>query len=264
VHPIERLRYVARAGSVPVGPLVRESATALAAFADNPGALLTACRRLLDRRPHSAPLVWLSARMITGPDPRAEAWDAVERLERDPTAAELEFAVPDGSRVLVIGGPETTGHAIAGRSDLTVLSVEAPVGSLIHDMASSDDGRSIIDVPEAGLGAAVADCDLVILESECLGPEAALAPSGSRAAAATAKEADIPIWLVAGVGRQLPSRMWDGVIERIDRGEPWDREYESVPLRLVDRVVTPVGLRTPAEAARSVDCPVAPELFGSR
>jgi hypothetical protein len=261
VHPIERLRYVARAGSVPMGPLVRESAGALGAFADDPGALLMACRRLLDRRPASAPLVWLTARMLTGPDPVAEAWDAVELLERDPTAKELEFAIPTDARVLVIGAPETTGRALANRPDLTVLLVDGfgfgPAFGLDLDGA----GCSVVDVPESGLGSAAADSDLVILETECMGPHEALAPPGSRAAAATAVEAGIPVWLVGGVGRLLPDRMWDGVLDRVDRGDPWDREHELVPLRLVDRVVTPVGPRRPDEAVRSIDCPVAPELF---
>lgn len=244
-------------------PLVRESAAALGAFADDPGALLIACRRLLDRRPHSAPLVWLAARMITGPDPRSEAWDAVEELERDPTARELEYALPGGARVLVIGGPETNGTAIAQRPDLTVLLVEGHGVDPAYGTRLRDAGCVVIDVPEAGLGAAAADSDLVVLESECIGPVAALAVAGSRAAAATARESDIPVWLVGGVGRLLPARMWDGVIERVDQGEPWDREYESVPLRLLDQLVTPVGTRTPDEALRSVDCPIAPELFGS-
>jgi hypothetical protein len=236
VHPIERLRYVARAGPVPMGPLVQESAAALAAFADDPSALLTACRRLLDRRPGSAPLVWLAARMLTGPDPRSEAWDSVEQLERDPTVAELEFALPADARVLIVGALETTGEALCRRSDLTVLLAD---------------------------GFAVRDCDIVVIESECIGPSEALAASGSRAAAATALEAGIPVWLVGGVGRHLPARMWEGVLERVDRGEPWDREHELVPLRLVDRLVTPRGLRTPEEASRAVDCPIAPELFGT-
>ena len=51
-------------------------------------------------------------------------------------------------------------------------------------------------------------------------------------------------------------------MDRVDRGEPWDRELESVPLRLVDQLVTPAGLRTPDEAGRTIDCPIAPELFG--
>ena len=204
--------------------------------------------------------------MLTGADARSEATQAVEQLVGDPTAAELRFAAPDGGRVLVIGTPETTGDAIAGRPDLVVLLVGRPGLDPAYGSGPDDEGCEIVYVPDTGLSAAVTDSDLVILESECIGPEAALAASGSRAAAAMAREADVPVWLVGGVGRQLPSRMWDGVIERVDRvdgGEQSDREIESVSLRLVDRVVTPVGLRTPAEAVRRVDCPLAPELFAS-
>ena len=87
VHPIERLRYVARAGVVPVEPLVRESAAALSSFADDPKGLLTSCRRLLDRRRDCGPLVWLAARMLTAMDPRAEARRVVEDLDPRPHAA---------------------------------------------------------------------------------------------------------------------------------------------------------------------------------
>ena len=200
--------------------------------------------------------------MLTGPDPRVEAWDAVEELERDPTDRELEFAVPESSRVLVIGEPETIGRALGSRADLTILLVDSVGVGPAYGLELEHAGCQVIDVPESGLGAATTDSDLVLLESECIGPDAALAASGSRAAAATGREAGIPVWMVGGVGRQVPARMWDGVMDRVDRGEPWDREFESVPLRLVDRLVTPVGLRTPDEAQRSVDCPVAPELFG--
>ena len=263
MHPIERLRYVARAGPVPMGPLVHESAAALAAFADDPSALLTACRRLLDRRPGSAPLVWLAARMLTGPDPRSEAWDSVEWFERDPTVAELEFALPADARVLIVGAPETTGEALCRRSDLTVLLVEGFAVGPAYGLTLEDAVREVVAVPAAGVGAATVDSDIVVIESECIGPSEALAASGSRAAAATAREAGIPVWLVGGVGRHLPARMWEGVLGRVDRGEPWDREHELVPLRLVDRLVTPRGLRTPEEASRAVDCPIAPELFGT-
>ena len=50
VHPIERLRYVARAGGVDHDVLVRETAAALGALGFDPAGLVTACRRIIDRR----------------------------------------------------------------------------------------------------------------------------------------------------------------------------------------------------------------------
>jgi hypothetical protein len=101
----------------------------------------------------------------------------------------------------------------------------------------------------------------VLLESPAIGPTEFLAVSGSRAAAAVARHAGVPVWLVGGVGRLLPQRMWDGLRARIEPDEPWDAEDEVVPLDLVDRIVGSRGPETVAEALQHIDCPVAPELF---
>ena len=106
MHPIERLRYVARAGVVPVVPLVRESAAALSSFADDPKGLLTSCRRLLDRRRDCGPLVWLAARMLAAMDPRSEAIRVIEALDADTTGRALEdglHTLRAGSSVLAVG-----------------------------------------------------------------------------------------------------------------------------------------------------------------
>ena len=51
MHPIERLRYVARASGVPQAILVRETAGALLSFSSEPHELVTACRRMISRQP---------------------------------------------------------------------------------------------------------------------------------------------------------------------------------------------------------------------
>ena len=67
MHPIERLRYVARAGAVDPAVLVQESAAALAGLDDEPGNLILSARRLLSRHPASGPLWALCARLLTAP-----------------------------------------------------------------------------------------------------------------------------------------------------------------------------------------------------
>jgi len=57
---MERLRLVARAGGS-VREVALGAAQALSPVAGNPAALLTACRRLVARKPGSGPLVWLAA-----------------------------------------------------------------------------------------------------------------------------------------------------------------------------------------------------------
>ena len=124
-------------------------------------------------------------------------------------------------------------------------------------------GIDAVDVPTSGLGAAVASADVLLLEAVALGPTGFVAVSGSLAAATVARHAGVPVWLVAGVGRLLPARMWDALSGRLAGVpvEPWDLDEEVVPLALVDRVCGPGGLEAPADALRRTDCPVAPELF---
>jgi hypothetical protein len=95
MHPIERLRYVARAGGVDQGELVREAAAALSGLGDDPGGLIMSCRRLLVRHPTAGALWFLCARLLTAGDVRAEAWAATEELEHDGTPGHLARLLPD-------------------------------------------------------------------------------------------------------------------------------------------------------------------------
>src|SRR4051812_11462320 len=264
VHPIERLRYVARSSGAPQAVLVRETAAALAALGFDPPGLVTACRRILDRHPLSGPLWWLSARVLTANDPTSEAWNAADEIGADTTADVLGYHLPDDSVVCVLGWPDVIGDALPRRGDVRVLVVDALgegsglVRVLIHADVEAD------DVPMAGLGAAVADSDLVLLEATAIGPTGFIGVAGSRAAAATAKHAGVPVWLVGGVGRLMPGRMWDALSGRLETmGEPWELDDELVPMDLIDRIAMPDGVLDVADALKRTDCPIAPELFKS-
>ena len=261
VHPIERLRYMARAGDVGTASLIREAAVALSATARDPVELVMACRQLIERRPSSGPLVWLSARMITGSDARAEAWDAAEAIERDTTARELAHVLVADTVVLVIGSPEIAGRSLRARGDVNVLVADT-IGEgygLVHQLEIND--HSVADVPAGGVGSAAAAAGLVLLETDALSDGGALCRTGSLAAAAVAHHSGVPVWLVAGVGRCLPSRMWEPMADRSISDQAWDDEAERVPLELIDKVVGPSGPQPIAEARLRVDCPIAPELF---
>jgi hypothetical protein len=262
VHPIERLRYVARASGAGNDVLVRETASALASFTGDPAGMVTACRRIVARQPRSGPVWWLAARMLTAPEPMPAAWDAVEELEHDSTARELAHSIPDGVTVTVLGWPDLVGRALGRRGDLEALIVDVHgEGSGLARRLILDDGDAV-GVPVEGMGAAVVESQLVLLEASVIGPESFLAVAGSRAAAATAREAGVPVWLVGGVGKLMPRRMWDGVVARLGLEEdPWDAEDEVVPLALVDRIVGPAGPEEIPLALQRTDCPVAPELF---
>jgi hypothetical protein len=263
VHPIERLRYVARASGADQALLVRETAQALAAFRDDPAGLVAASRRIVDRHPTSGPLWWLCARVLTSPDGQREAWQAVDDIESDRTASELAFALPEDATACVIGWPELVGDALPRRGDIEVLAVDAlgEGSGLVRRLSHA--GIDAVDVPTSGLGAAVASSDVLLLEAVALGPSGFVAVSGSLAAAAVARHAGVPVWLVAGVGRTLPRRMWDALVHRqgARSADPWDLDEEVVDLALIDRICGPAGVEAPEGALRRTDCPVAPELF---
>ena len=262
VHPIERLRYVARADGAGVTRLVEAAAHALAAMGDTDAGLVTGCRQMVDRHPAIGPLWWLTSRMLCAADPSREAWASVEVLENDPTPRVLASALPEDAMTLILGWPEIASDALHRRGDLRVLVVDA-LGEGAH-LAHSLEGVGVlaVDVPEPGVGAAAADADLILLEALAVGPTGLVAVAGSRAAAAVARHAETPVWAVAGEGRLLPARMWEALLGRLDaRGDPWDADDEVVPLDLVDVVVGPWGSGTPAEALTHIDCPVAAELF---
>ena len=239
MHPIERLRYVARAGVVPVAPLVRESAAALSSFADDPKGLLTSCRRLLDRRRDCGPLVWLAARMLAAMDPRAEATRVVSELDADTTGRVLESGLDclaAGSSVVAVGELGLFVAAFEERPNLRLLTP---------------------DTLEA-----VSNADLVLMVSDCAGPKQALVVAEAVPVAEAARGRGIPVWLIGGAGRVLPEQMWDLLHARHRPDDPAMRGLAFLDLdRLVTRVVTPEGVRTPAEAARASGCPVVPDLF---
>jgi hypothetical protein len=110
--------------------------------------------------------------------------------------------------------------------------------------------------------AVVEAADIVLVEAFAVGPERALAPAGSRAASLVARESGVPVWVVAGVGRLMPERMFDALHSRWElRSDPLYAPEELFPLDLADRVATEIGVVDVSAALLATDCPIAPELF---
>jgi len=261
VHPMERLRYVARADGAGVASLVEAAARALAGLGDDYAGLVTGCRQMVDRHPEVGPMWWLTSRMLCADRPRDEAWAVVEALESDVTPRELAAALPEDAVVVVLGWPELAAAALHRRGDVRVRVVDAQgEGSALAGVLA-EAGLDAVEVPEAGVGAAVAEADLVLVEAWAAGPDGLVAAAGSRAAAAVARHEGLPVWAVAGDGRLLPGRLWEAVLGRLEaRGDPWEADEEVVPLDLIDAVAGPWGVIGPAEAVARTDCPIAAEL----
>lgn len=256
VHPMERLRALARVSDAPVIPLVREASRALSAVADDRAALLTACRRLLEHWFGCAPLVWLAARMLSSSDPRAAARGAVEALQDDATGLELQAALPEGVRVVMSRCGDITGPVLAARGETAVFEadlVELPA-ALVAALPAA--------LPSDGPSRPSDETNLVVFESNCIGPGKALLPAGSRAEAGAWRAEGCEVWLVGGVGRFLPAAIWDSLVSRVAEAGGRGAGMEIMALDgYVDRLVTPAGLLAPDMAGQVADCPVVSELL---
>lgn len=263
MHPMERLRSVARATGAGPGVLVQEAAGALTALGNDPSGLVMACRRLVERHAAVGPMWWLASRVLCAHDPMAEAWRAAAELEADPTPGVLGAAVPEDVSVVLVGWPEQAVDGLRRRGDVEILLASGGGESAGLARRLHGAGVQVEEVPDAGLGAAVAEADLVILECAALGPDSLVAAPGSRAAAAVAKTVGIPVWVVAGVGRRLPAPVWRALEASLARTAlpVWDRSEEVVPVALCDHVVGPGGLRATSDEEMQAECPVAPELL---
>ncbi len=121
MHPIERLRFVARSRGADAELVAAEAAWALADLAaTEPAALVAACRRLLEHQPDCGPLWWTAACVLGSPDPVAEAARCAEQLVDDPTEGVLEASLPQGQRVVRRGGV-----AEVARAELVVIEARA-------------------------------------------------------------------------------------------------------------------------------------------
>ncbi len=266
VQPFERLRYLARwAGDDDA--LVAEAADCLAGFADDPAGLVVACRRLLAHHPGSGPLWWLCSRVLCASDAADAAWEAVQLLQDDRTGARLADALPfpHDEPIAVVGWSDAIADAVATRADLDVVAVRLPGNRSITSRIRRADRpvRLVPDFEANALGVTH-----LLVEAVAVGHSEAFVPVGAPPVLHALSKSAAQVWLVAGLGRVLPDRLFDAMVERmrarpdpfVDAGED-DAAVETVTLGLLDAVAGPAGLEAPSLATRHAECPVAPELL---
>jgi hypothetical protein len=264
MHPIEHLRYVARASGADPSLVAREAATALADIAEvDPAGLVPACRRLVERHLTSGPVWWMSARVLSGADPSEAALAAALELDDDQTDRHLAAALPDSATLTIVGWPEATAAALRRRGDVEVLVIDSTGEGSGLARRLSNAGSDSEAIANTGLGPAAAVADLVVVEAFVAGPAGVLAAPGSLPAAAVASHSGRPVWLVAPTGRVLPGALWDALLSRFDdtAGEPWERSAELVPSSLFTDMIGPEGQTAVVEGLANSTCPAAPELL---
>lgn len=264
MHPIERLRYIARTSGVDQRTLVAETAAALRALRSDPAGLVVSCRRIVERHPTSGPLWWMCAHLLTSPDPASTAHELAGHIELDPTPDLLVEAFPDGATVCLLGWPDLAGEAVLRRGDLQVLAVDAlDQGTAFVRRLQRNDVEAEVVEP-SGLAAAVTAADVVLVEALAAGPRHMLAVRGSLAAASVGYCAEVPVWAVVGRGRRLPERAFDQMADdAASVRRPWYAEAEVVPLGLASTVADEHGPHPVGDEPLVAECPLAPELLRS-
>jgi hypothetical protein len=257
VTPAERLRSVTRR-NVDDDRLAAAAADALVGFSDEPASLVVACRRVLaHHRAHGA-LWWVCSRVLAAPDPAAAARIAVRELEADRTGERLGATLPlldEDEVVAVIGYTSTVDDALAERFDIDAVAIRVdgddPVASLRR--RRSDHAVRVVD----GWNPVLEHTSRLVVSATAIGPERALVPAGTGEALQLIGAGAREVWLVGGVGRVLPARVYEMIVSSL----PSDSDFEEVSVQRFDRIAGPRGLERPADATARVDCPVVPELL---
>ena len=259
MQPFERLRRIAR-HSGDDRTLVAEAADCLAEFDADPAGLVVTCRRLLTHHPDCAPLWWLCARVLAAPDPSDAAWEAEGSCATTapPAASPRCSRSRTSARSRCSAGPSSP----ARRSSPVPISRCSRCGAPHGDdswrarLARSDASARPVDAIEAS----ALEPSHVLVEIEAASPTRALVLDGtSDAARRRSRKPTTLVWLVAGVGRVLPARLFDAMVGRLD--PPEDHGLELVDVQMADRIAGPTGLERPEHLIRRVDAPVAPELL---
>jgi hypothetical protein len=265
VHPIEHLRYVARAHGVDPAALVEETAHALGSMHFDPGALVVACRRIVERHPFTGPLWWLCASVASSSEPFESVWELAEEIRSDRTSAELAAALPDECDVVTIGDPSLIAQGLARRGDVRVLAldIDHSATSFVRRLERFDVAYEPVDAGAAGAATRIAD--VVLVEALAMDAERVIVPSGSSTIAAAAFAWETPVWIVAGVGRRLPSVYVDAMVAKraalaCDHDD-WTLDVEVLPTRFATTVIGPHGAMPMGPSAAQPECPVAAELL---
>ena len=159
MHPIERLRYVARSSGGDQRMLVRETAGALRGLGFDPAGLVVACRRIVERHPNSGPLWWLCASVLAAPDPYRCAAALADDIEMTPRPTCSSTRCPTTPRSASSVGPTSIGEALLRRGDATVLAIDTDddgmgSGSFVRRLHRADVDAEIVPASGARRGRA--------------------------------------------------------------------------------------------------------------
>ena len=243
MHPIEHLRYVARAtGADPVS-LVVETAQALRGLRSEPAGLVLAARRIVERHPTCAPLWWLCASVLAAADPFEKAKELSGLMDADETTTHLVDALPSDATVCIVGWSPSALEAIARRGDCRAIIVDSfgTGDAAVQALERLDIEVQGVTLEHAALGVQMSD--VVIVDALGCGGTEVLSVGGSHAVAALAYCENKPAWTVTRRGTRLPIELWNAMkMANRDSNAPWRSDVDVIPRQLMGRLIGPMGV----------------------
>lgn len=270
MHPIEHLRYLARAGYADAPELVAETASALRGLGFDHANLVLTCRRIVERHPTCGPLWWLCAELLTALEPRDTLRRCVDGVRGDSTPAHLAEHLAtqwaDGGMVAVNGWSWEIALALVSSFGFEVCVIDGDNGAdhMVRVLDRNEVVTHLVEPQRAA--AAVGECDVVVVSGSFVGPDVLWAPVGSAQLASVAYCAGRDVVATTPIGTRLPRVFVEAIVQMVDddtRGEAWYRDVEAIPFALVTTVVGSSGVESTARIASTglvPEAPVATEL----
>ena len=263
MHPIEHLRYVARAHGADPVEVALGAADALMGVARDTGATLVSARRLVEHHPSNAPLWSVCATAVTSMDAYRAVDDLARAISNDSVAGHLADALDDVETVVVVGWSGHVVDALVRRGHVHVLVVDS-LGDgrdALRHLSRRDVSCEL--VAAEGMAAAAESADVTLLAAMAMGNDSSLCAGGSLSVAAVAYCAEKPVWVVCSEGTRLPEALYGAMIGGLrDRPDPWASGVDVVPHALVGTAFTSQGrFDVPGALAQLSVCPPAEELL---
>ena len=204
MHPIERLRYVARAGGVDQTLLAREATDALSSLWGEPAEFVNACRRIVHHHPYVGAVWTLVTRVLIFSDPLETARRFADLLAADLTSKKVACSLPENAILSLIGWPDIEGSKLYERPDISVRALDACGEGNGYARNLMSQGVQATELPLTAIGQSCATSDVVLIEAAAARPDGIVTGSSALAAASTAKFFGVDVWVVVGEGRALP------------------------------------------------------------
>ena len=265
MHPIEHLRYVARAtGADPVS-LVNETAQALRGLRSEPAGLVLAARRIVERHPTCAPLWWLCASVLAAADPFEKVRELSAQIDADETTNHLVDALPADATVCIVGWNPTALEALARRGDCRAIIVDSfgTGDAAVNALERLDIDVQGVTLEHAAIGVQMSD--VVIIDALGCGGTEVLSVGGSHAVAALAYCENKSAWTVTRRGTRLPIELWTAMkLANRDADAPWRSDVDVIPRQLLGRFIGPMGISDiDMNTAQNIvgECPASTEML---